>query len=156
VSDRSSSVPAAERPGAARASTKLLFRDRGAVIQVIRVQSGGASGAGGRQRLIGKIPRATLQPPPDLLSACSASERQEIGDWIEHTKWVHRLRQQAAAFALPDAVGAAIEYLRMTGDEGERQRLIKVMEVASLDLRRGIKAVAEPSKRVQGKAHLLD
>ena len=147
------SVPATPETGVGW-NGRLLFRHRGAAIQVIR-QGPGASG-GRRDRQIGRIPRATLEPPPELLAGCSEVEQQEIVEWLEIARQMHRVREKAAAFSLSDSVGAAIRYLRMSTDEGERRMLLKMIEVAALDLRREINATDESPMGGHEKVHPLD
>jgi len=98
----------------------MHFRFRGNNIQAVKSRIDPSTGKA-KSVPLGSINRATLAISDKLRSNCSASELEEIKNWVSRYQAVDSLKRRHAALTLPDQMAAAILWFQEAGLDEARQ-----------------------------------
>lgn len=113
----------------------MHFRERGPSIQIIR-STYDQSGKRSKNEVLGRMSRATLRVPDDVLTKLSAAEKTELATYVERAKSLDLLRRKLTAHVLPQTIAEAIDYAHGVEDEAERDLLQAHFAEAIVALRR--------------------
>ena len=98
----------------------MHFRFRGNNIQVVKSIKPDPAGKAVATPM-GSINRATLAISDKLRTNCTPAELQEIEAWVKRYQAVDAIKQQHAAFTLPEQIAAAAQWFEHASPEEARQ-----------------------------------
>jgi hypothetical protein len=105
----------------------LIFVDQPNHVLVVR-RSLDASGRSRREPL-GRIPKDTLDIPPEIASALTAEERIEVAAALDRRRRAVALDRQAKALGFPEQLRLTLEYLHNRASDQEKQIIVaSIME----------------------------
>lgn len=119
----------------------LLFIDQPKHIRVLRTTPD-SSGTMKRERL-GLIPKQTLEPAPELLSAIQPEEKEEVDKAIEMYRHSNEVQKQATALAFPETMRIVTDYVQNGASESEKKIIVSALMEAVRLIRKAAKQEAE-------------
>lgn len=121
----------------------LLFIDQPKHIRVVRASSDGA-GTLRRERL-GQIPKATLEPSPELTAALAGDEGVEVSAAIDVYRKSVALKRQVAALTFPETVREVVDYLNDGASDSERRIIVAALMEAVRLVRKSAREAGQSS-----------
>lgn len=118
----------------------MHFRIRKNVIQFVRTTYD-AERKGPRARVVGRIPLARPEIPPELRRRLTDEELAQATQWIEHEQRTAALREELAARTLADTLAAANRWF-------QRQEKLEELDWISGSILPEIQALRKTIKRV--------
>ena len=101
--------------------SKMHFRERGHVVQLIRTTYDAGSKKG-KNEIVGRLARANIKVSEELEAALKPDERKELTAWIEGHATVERLKRELAVRTLPEQLALAKEWFK--GQKGDDARAL--------------------------------
>ena len=101
--------------------SKMHFRDRGQVVQIIRTKYDPASKKG-KSEIVGRLAKVSPKISDELKAALSSEERKEVATWIEGNASVAQLKRELAARTLQEQLSLAEEWF--TVHKGDDARVL--------------------------------
>lgn len=121
----------------------LLFIDQPKHIRVLRTTPD-AQGVMKRERL-GLIPKQTLEPTPELLTALLPEEKDEVTKTIDIYRHSQELQKQAMALSFPETMRVVTDYVQNGASESEKKIIVSALMEAVRLIRKAAKQEAEQS-----------
>ena len=91
-------------------------------------------------KVVAKIPRATLRVKDEDTNGLSDREKAEIDAFIERYKNTEALQQRLYAHKLPEIVSDVVRFLSTLEDVAEKEVIASQIAQAMVELRRAMKA----------------
>jgi hypothetical protein len=118
----------------------MHFRLRPAAIQVLK-STYDATTKKASNKVVAKIPRATLRVKEEDTKHLTNQEKAEIEVFIERYKNTEALQRRFYAHKLPDIVCDVVRYVSTLEDAAEKEVIASHIAQAMVELRRAMRAV---------------
>jgi len=105
----------------AEGKTKMHFRERNQIVQIIRTKYDAAAKKG-KNEIVGRLQKANPKLSEELTSTLTKEERKEVAAWIEGYASVGRLKREFAARTLQEQLALAQEWF--TEQKGDEARML--------------------------------
>ena len=115
----------------------MHFRTRNKIIQVIRTTYD-ANSKKGKNEIVGRMPAANPQINDAMIESLSASELQEVEQWLEGQARLNSMQYELAAKTLNETISKATNWFAATSNKEEARTVYAGINQAMRGLKKAV------------------